>query len=194
MQIKPSVLLLKGRNTSDMSDICKMAVHLENVLLEMDGVDFKTRQGLTDSAIKSSDFVIFCGFDSYILSEFFRVLHIIENLPEEVNGPIVFLYEEPGKSIYEHLNYILTSGMDEKRISSRVFKNIVDTWRYRDIVDSIAIAVRRLGSLPDSKPSAAINPGTPGESAGARQVEGAGNVRSRAKTGGAENLGEKAGK
>jgi hypothetical protein len=145
MQSKISVLLLKGKNVDEMSDMNKMAVHLEQVLTEKDGVDLKIRQGLTDPAIKSSDFIVFCGYDCGILGELFKALSVIESLDGK-EGPVLFLYEEPGNSIYEHLNRVLTSGMDLKRIESKVFDKIIDTNTYRDIIGYIDVSLRKLGT------------------------------------------------
>lgn len=145
MQSKISVLFLKGKNIGEMSDMNKMSVHLEQVLTEKDGIDLKIRQGLTDPAIKSADFIIFCGYDCGILEEFFRTLSVIEAL-EGKEGPVIFLYEEPGNSIYEYINRILTAGMDLKRISPKVFDKIVDTNTYRDIIGYIDVSLRKLGT------------------------------------------------
>ena len=145
MQSKVSVLLLKGKNVDEMSDMNKMAVHLEQMLTEKDGVDFKTRQGLTDPSIKSSDFIVLCGYDCGILSELFKALSVIEGMDGD-EGPIVFLYEEPGVSIYERINYILTEGMDLRRVSPKVFKKVVDTTSYRDIIGYIDVSLRKLGT------------------------------------------------
>ena len=145
MQSKVSVLLLKGKNVDEMSDMNKMAVHLEQMLTEKNGVDFKVRQGLTDPSVKSSDFIVFCGYDCGILSEFFKALSVIEGLDGD-EGPTLFLYEEPGISVYERINNILTEGMDLRRISPKVFKKIVDTTSYRDIIGYIDVSLRKLGT------------------------------------------------
>jgi hypothetical protein len=145
MQSKISVLLLKGKNVDEMSDMNKMAVHLEQVLTEKDGVELKTRQGLTDPAVKSADFIIFCGYDCGSLGEFFKALGVIEAV-EGKEGPVVFLYEEPGNSIYEYLNRILTAGMDLGRIGPKVFDKIIDTSTYRDIIGYIDVSLRKLGT------------------------------------------------
>ena len=145
MQSKVSVLLLKGKNVDEMSDMNKMAVHLEQMLTEKNGVDFKVRQGLTDPSVKSSDFIVFCGYDCGILSEFFKALSVIEGLDGD-EGPTLFLYEEPGILVYEKINNILTEGMDLRRISPKVFKKIVDTTSYRDIIGYIDVSLRKLGT------------------------------------------------
>lgn len=145
MQSKISVLLLKGKNVDEMSDMNKMAVHLEQVLTEKDGVDLKTRQGLTDPAIKSADFIVFCGYDCGIIGEVFKALGVIETLDGK-EGPVLFLYEEPGNSVYEHFNRVLTEGMDLGRINSKVFDKIIDTNTYRDIIGYIDVSLRKLGS------------------------------------------------
>lgn len=145
MQAKASVLLLKGKNVDETSDMNKMAVHLEQMLIEKDGVELKTRQGLTDPAIKSADFIVLCGYDCGIISEMFKALGVIESL-EGNDGPTIFLYEEPGGSIYEHLNRILTSGMDAGRVNPKVFNKIIDTNTYRDIIGYIDVHLRKLGT------------------------------------------------
>jgi len=145
MQSKISVLLLKGKNVSETSDMNKMAVHLEQVLAEKDGVELKTRQGLTDAVVKSADFIIFCGYDCGILSEIFKASGVIEGLDGK-EGPILFLYEEPGNSIYEHIDRILTAGMDLNRVDSKIFDKIVDTNNHRDIIGYIDAYLRKLGS------------------------------------------------
>lgn len=145
MQSKISVLLLKGKNVNEVSDVNKMAVHLEHLLNEKEGVDLKVRQSLTDPSIKASDFIIFCGYDTGILSEFFKTLYVMESM-EDNSGPIVFLYEEPGTSIYEKLDRILTEGMDLERINPKIFKKIVDTSTYRDIIGYIDVSLKKLGT------------------------------------------------
>lgn len=145
MQSKVSVLLLKGKNVDEMSDMNKMAVHLEQVLTEKDGVELKTRQGLTDPAIKSADFIVFCGYDCGSMGEFFKALGVIETL-EGKEGPVIFMYEEPGNSIYEHLNRILTAGMDLGRVDPKIFDKIIDTNTYRDIIGYIDVSLRKLGT------------------------------------------------
>jgi hypothetical protein len=126
-----------------------MFVHIENLLTEKDNVEIKTRQTLTDANIKSAKFIVFCGFDCQLLSEFFKVLSYIESTTKE-SAPIVFLYEEPGKSIYEHLDRILMSGIDSRRVYPKIHDNIIDCWSYRDIIGMIDIEIRRLGSLSTS--------------------------------------------
>jgi hypothetical protein len=88
---------------------------------------------------------VFCGYDCGILGEFFKALSVIESLDGK-EGPVLFLYEEPGNSIYEHLNRVLTSGMDLKRIESKVFDKIIDTNTYRDIIGYIDVSLRKLGT------------------------------------------------
>ena len=145
MQSKVSVILLRSKFIDNASDINKMAVHLEQILAERGGVDLKTRQGLTDANIKSADFIVFCGYDTAILSELFKTLSAIELLEGEATGPRLFLYEEPGQSIEEYLNYILTAGMDLRRISPKIFNKIIHTWSYRDIINTVDISIRQLG-------------------------------------------------
>jgi hypothetical protein len=149
MQSKISVLLLKGKNVDEMSDMNKMAVHLEQVLTEKDGVELKTRQGLTDPAIKSADFIVFCGYDCGTLGEIFKTLGVVEGL-EGNDGPIIFMYEEPGNSVYEYIDRILTAGMDLGRVDPKLFNKVIDTNTYRDIIGYIDVALRKLGTSTTS--------------------------------------------
>jgi len=144
MQSKISVIMLKGKAVSNSSDMNKMAVHLEQILTEKNKVEVKIRQSITEAVIKSTDFIVFCGYDTSVLSEFFKVLSVIENSEDGI-GPTVFLYEEPGQSIWEHLNYILRGGTDLRRINPKIFNKIVDVWSYRDIISTIDISIRQLG-------------------------------------------------
>lgn len=155
MQSKISVVLLKSKVVDNSSDLNKMAVHLEQLLAEKDGVELKTRQSLTDPTIKSASFIIFCGYDCPTLSEFFKALSTIESL-EGVEGPTLFLYEEPGQSVWERLNYVIRDGVDLRRISPKIFDKVIDTWSYRDIITTIDIALRRIGtgSTSDTGPEA----------------------------------------
>jgi hypothetical protein len=170
MSSKVSVILLKSRAVDTSSDMNKMAVHLEQMLAEKDGVDLKIRQGLTDASIKSADFVIFCGYDSACLSEFFKALSAIEEMPGK-EGPVLFLYEEAGQSIWEHLNYILSAGMGLGRITPKVFDKIVSVWSYRDIITTIDIRVRQLGIDSADGDSTATKRGNAPKASGARPVE-----------------------
>jgi len=145
MQSKISVILIKRRAVDNSSDLNKMAVHLEQMLTEKDGVELKVRQGLTEAAIKSASFVVFCGYDNAALSEFFKALSVIEGM-EGDSGPVLFLYEEAGQSIWERMNYILREGMDLRRMDPKIFNKIVDTWTYKDIISTIDVALRKLGT------------------------------------------------
>lgn len=145
MQPKISVLLVKGKNIGDTSDMNKMAVHIEQVLTEKDGIDFKTRQGLTDPAIKSSSFIIFCGYDLSTLTEISKTLGVIEGI-EGTPSPLVIVYEEPGVGIDESLNRILMEIMDLGRLNPKVFNKLVHTSSYRDIIGYIDASIRKLGT------------------------------------------------
>lgn len=145
MQSKLSALLLKGKNVDEMSDMNKMAVHLEQILAEKEGLEVKTRQSLTDPAIKASDFVILCGCDLGVFSEIFKTLGVIESL-EADQGPILLIYEEPGVNVADPLNRILMEYMDAGRVSPKVFDKIVHTTSYRDIIGYIDVYVRKLGT------------------------------------------------
>jgi hypothetical protein len=145
MQSKISVILLKAKNIDEKSDINKMAVHLEQILSEREGVDLKARQSITEAGVKSADFIVFCGYDSSILGEFFRACGVIESMKgEDKSAPTLFLYDEPGESVMEFVNYILRRGSDLGRVDSSIFEKIVDTWTHNDIIGTIDLYVRKL--------------------------------------------------
>lgn len=145
MQSKTSVILLKAKNIDEKSDINKMAVHLDQILSEREGVDLKTRQNITEAGIKSADFIVFCGYDSSVLGEFFKACGVIENMKgEEKSGPTLFLYDEPGESVMEFVNYILRRGSDLGRVDSLIFEKIVDTWTHNDIIGTIDLHIKKL--------------------------------------------------
>lgn len=156
MASKIQVLLLKAKNIDEVSDMNKMAVHLEQMLLEKDGVELKTRQSLTDPAIKSSDFIVFCGYDCGILSEVFKALSVMESI-EDKALPVLFVYEEPGNSIYEKIDRILMEGVDLSRVNPKIFKNIIDTSTYRDIIGYIDVSLKKLGASATSNSSEQSN-------------------------------------
>lgn len=145
MQTKVSIVLLKSKAVNASSDMNKMAVHLEQLLLEKDNIDLKVRQSLTETAIKTSSFIVFCGYDNNMLSEFFKVIASIEN-SEDASHPVVFLYEEPGQSIWEYINYIFRSGVDLARMDPKIFDRVVDTWSYRDIIGTVDVMLKRFGT------------------------------------------------
>lgn len=149
MQLKLSVVLLKGPNVNAESDINKMAVHLEQMLTEKDGVDLKIRQSLTEPTIRKTNFIVFCGYDTTILSELFKAMSVVETC-EPNEGPTLFLYDEPGQSIQTHLDYIITAGVDLGRINPKLFNKVIDTWSHNDIMGYINIALRRLGTSSDT--------------------------------------------
>ncbi len=116
---------------------------MEQILTEKEGVDLKVRQSLTDPLIKSSKFIIFAGWDSSILCQFFNALSVIEK-QEMDEGRKLFLFDEPGKNCWTDLNRILTFGMDIERFDPVVFDSVVDCWNYRDIMSYIDLDLRRL--------------------------------------------------
>ncbi len=159
MQSKISVVLIKSRAVDNSSDLNKMAVHLEQVLTEKDGVELKVRQGLTDSTVKAASFIVFCGYDCATLSEFFKALATVESM-EDQEGPLLFLYEEAGQSIWERLNYILRDGTDLRRMDPKIFKKVIDTWSYRDIISTIDVSLRKLGTGTTADSGSATKRGT----------------------------------
>lgn len=146
MQAKISVVLIKSRAVDNSSDLNKMAVHLEQVLTEKEGVELKVRQGLTEASMKSASFIVFCGYDCAALGEFFKALSAIEAC-EGSDGPMVFLYEEAGQSIWARINYILRDGVDLGRMDPKIFNRVIDTWSYRDIVGVLDSKLRTLNQV-----------------------------------------------
>ena len=145
MSSKVSVVILKSKSVDSTSDINKMVVHLEQILTEKEGIDLKVRQNLTDPIIKSSKFIIFAGWDSAILSQFFTVLGALEKEDADLSKKL-FLFDEPGKNCWTDLNRLLTFGMDIERINSAIFDPVVDCWNYRDIMSYINLELRKLES------------------------------------------------
>lgn len=173
--LKPSkrvtVVLIKSKQAETTSDINKMTVHLEKVLSENASVDLKVRNSLTDSNVRTSDFIVFCGFGLNTLSSLFQCLSVIETTEEPLKSPSVILYDEPGRSIYEDLNRILMSGMDMRRVNPKIFKNILDTWRHSDIINMVnqEVKKRENESLQSNRPLelSDIEPRESGEDTGA---------------------------
>ena len=153
MQNKLSVVILRGKNISEMSDINKMSVHLEQILAEKDRVDLKIRQSITDALLKSANFIILCGYDYGLLSELFKILSHMETLEDKTNLPFVFLHEEPGQSVHSGLNSLITTGGDIGRMDIKIFNQVIDTWTYNDIIGYIDVALRRLGPSTDTQPT-----------------------------------------
>jgi len=145
MSSKVSVVILKSKSVDSTSDINKMVVHLEQILTEKDSIDLKVRQSLTDPIIKSSQFIIFAGWDASILSQFFNVVNILEK-HETNDDKKLFLFDEPGKNCWTDLNRLLTFGMDIERFDPVVFDSVVDCWNYRDIMSYIDLELRKLES------------------------------------------------
>lgn len=163
---KVAVVLVKSKQAETTSDINKMTVHLEKILNENSGVDLKVRQSLTESNIKSSDFIVFCGFSLSTLSSFFQTLATIESTESPIKSPTVIMYDEPGTSVYEHIDRILMAGLDMRRVDPKVFKKMLDTWRYHDIIGLVNQEVRSRESeqSPESDAVAAAVTAEPGES------------------------------
>ncbi len=163
---KVAVVLVKSKQAETTSDINKMTVHLEKILNENSGVDLKIRQGLTEANVKSSDFIVFCGFSLGTLSSFFQALATVESTEPPMKTPMVILYDEPGTSVYEHIDRILMAGLDMRRIDPKVFKKVLDTWRYHDIISLVNQEVRSRESEQSSEPDRAFDAGStePGES------------------------------
>lgn len=143
MPAKTSVVIVKSKSVDNASDLNKMVVHLEQILTEKEGVEVKVRQSITEALVKSSDFVVFAGWDNSLLSSFFSTLSTIEKIEPPANKKI-FLFDEPGSNCWTDLNRILTFGMDLGRVDQNLFDNIVDCWNYRDIMSYIDFKLRQL--------------------------------------------------
>ena len=164
MQNKLSVVLLKGKNINEMSDMNRMSVHLEQILAEKEGVDLKVRQNITDALLKSVNFIVLCGYDSGLLSEFFKIIAYMESITKE-DRPIVFLYEEPGQTIESNINELIRRGSELDRIDITVFDKVIDTWTYNDIIGYINVSLKRLGSSSNTTDVKSNDSSISGESA-----------------------------
>ena len=127
-----------------------MVVHLEQILTEKDNIDLKVRQSLTDPIIKSAKFVIFAGWDSSILAQFFTLINALEKQETNIDKKL-FMFDEPGKNCWNDLNRLLTFGMDIDRFSPEIFESVVDCWNYRDIMSYIDLELRKLESDANSR-------------------------------------------
>lgn len=152
---KVQVTLLKSKSASGTADISKMTTHLEGVLSERSGVDLKVRQSLTDTTLKGSDFIVFCGYDLMCLSEIFKALSYVESIDTPLPVPKLFLYEEPGQSLREDLDHLVLRGIDLRRVGSRAYGALIDSWTYRDIVGMVDTEARRRGFGRDLESPAA---------------------------------------
>ena len=150
MSSKVSIVILKSKSVDSTSDINKMVVHLEQILTEKDNIDLKVRQSLTDPIIKSAKFVIFAGWDSSILAQFFTLINALEKQETSIDKKL-FMFDEPGKNCWNDLNRLLTFGMDIDRFSPEIFESVVDCWNYRDIMSYIDLELRKLESDANSR-------------------------------------------
>lgn len=150
MSSKVSIVILKSKSVDSTSDINKMVVHLEQILTEKDNIDLKVRQSLTDPIIKSAKFVIFAGWDSSILAQFFTLINALEKQETNIDKKL-FMFDEPGKNCWNDLNRLLTFGMDIDRFSPEIFESVVDCWNYRDIMSYIDLELRKLESDANSR-------------------------------------------
>ena len=154
MSEKVSVVIIKAKSVDTTSDLNKMVVHLEQILTEQQKVDVKVRQSITETTFKSSDFVVFAGWDSALMSQFFTSVAILEK--EEKSDIRLFLYDEPGARCWDNVNRILTEGMDLGRINPTVFDKITDCWNYRDIMSYIQVKLRKLDTNATSGDLSAV--------------------------------------
>jgi hypothetical protein len=155
MPSKISVTIIKTKSVDAVSDLNKMAVHLEQVLTEKEGVEVKTRQSVTETVIKSSDYIVFIGWDTLGISNIFSALHTLEKTEVEDDKKI-FLFDEPGSNCWDDLNRLLTFGMDLDRIDSKLFTKIEHCWNYRDIMSYIDLKLRKSEANANSGDSSAV--------------------------------------
>jgi dihydrodipicolinate synthase/N-acetylneuraminate lyase len=97
MPAKIFVTIIKAKSVDATSDLNKMVVHLEQILAEKEEVDVKQRQSVTDASIKNADFIVFAGWDTMALSNFFLTLSAFEK-QEIQNDRKIFLFDEPGSN------------------------------------------------------------------------------------------------
>ena len=149
MSSKISVTIIKARSVDTVSDLNKMVVHLEQILTERENVEVKSRQSVTESTIKSSDFIIFAGWDLPMLSHFFNVLGFLEKQEIE-DDKRIFLFDEAGSNCWDDVNRLMTAGMDLGRIDHKLFNKIDSCWNYRDIISFIDVKLRKLATNANS--------------------------------------------
>jgi hypothetical protein len=155
MSSKISVTIIKTKSVDAVSDLNKTAVHLEQVLTEKEGVEVKTRQSVTETVVKSSDYIIFVGWDTIGISNIFFALNALEKTETEDDKKI-FLFDEPGSNCWDELNRLLTLGMDLNRIDSKLFKKIENCWNYRDIMSYIDVKLKKLETNANSGDSGTV--------------------------------------
>jgi hypothetical protein len=153
MSSKISVTIIKARSVDTVSDLNKMVVHLEQILTEKEGIEVKSRQSITETTIKSSDFIVFAGWDLSLLSHLFNVLALLEKQEIE-DDKRIFLFDEAGSNCWDDVNRLMTAGMDLGRIDYKLFNKIENCWNYRDIISFIDVKLRKL--------EINANPGDPG--------------------------------
>ena len=153
MSSKISVTIIKARSVDTVSDLNKMVVHLEQILTEKEGIEVKNRQSITETTIKSSDFIVFAGWDLSLLSHLFNVLALLEKQEIE-DDKRIFLFDEAGSNCWDDVNRLMTAGMDLGRIDYKLFNKIENCWNYRDIISFIDVKLRKL--------EINANPGDPG--------------------------------
>ena len=144
MSSKISVVIVKSKSVDTTSDLNKMVVHLEQVLAEKEGVEVKIRQSVTDTTIKTADFVIFSGWDTQLLSSLFSAVSQFEKL--DSTEAKLFLFDEPGSNCWTDLSRLLTFGMDIERVDPSIFDKVIDCWNYRDIMSYIDLKLRKLNA------------------------------------------------
>lgn len=144
MSSKISVVIVKSKSVDTTSDLNKMVVHLEQVLAEKEGVEVKIRQSITDTTVKTADFVIFSGWDTQLLSSLFSAVNQFEKL--DSTEAKLFLFDEPGSNCWTDLSRLLTFGMDIDRVNPSIFDKIIDCWNYRDIMSYIDLKLRKLNA------------------------------------------------
>ena len=152
MSEKVTIGVIKAKSIDSTEDINKMIVHLQQVLSEKEKVDVKVRQSVTESMFKECDFIVFAGWDCGLLSHFFQVVSFLEK--SDLNSDkekVLFIFDEPGSNFWRDANNLLTTGMDLRRVDSKIFSNIVDCWSYRDIISYIDLKLRKLNADGCSK-------------------------------------------
>ena len=86
---------------------------------------------------------IFVSMDIKSMQELFEVLNKIEKDPN--NTSKIILFDEPGWSIWERLNIVLTELMDRRRVGGWIFDRVVSTWSLNEIMDFVKVGIDRFG-------------------------------------------------
>lgn len=84
---------------------------------------------------------VFVSMDIKSLQDLFEVLNKIEKDPN--NSSKIIIFDEPGWSIWERLDIVITELMDRGRVGGWVFDRVVSTWNINEIMDFVKLGIDR---------------------------------------------------